>query len=199
MSILLTDIPLWDYDDPDELLGVDEVNHPEGQPDFSQHGWGIIKNNSLSLVDEDDNAKITFSPQKDKKDRCLVLILHSTDDPPPQEDDIELGFWLDAKDIPHFDEEVEIHVSMNKFIKERIEEIVQECRDENIKELILCTCNPHEALVKRPAGIPDDINVYFPKGVVEHWKMKKERSGIFGLLRKEEISYELRAKDWHKL
>lgn len=174
------DIPLWDYDTPEELLGIDEKNHPDGHPDFWQHGWGVFDGN-LNLCGEDE--EVCFSPKK-----CIVLILHSTDDPPPEKEDIQIGFFLDDEDIPYLEEEIEAHTSLNKFLNLRISEIVEECKDEEIEDLVLCVCNPHGAMIVRPEAIPQNINVYFPQGVVEHWKVKDGRT-----------MYELRAKDWNKL
>jgi len=184
MSNILMDIPLWDYDDPDELLGIDEKAHPDGHPDFWQHGWGIVDKHHLSLSDE-ESIFTGFDPNKNETEKVLVLILHSSDNPPPQSDDIEIGFFLDDEDIPYLEEEIEAHTSLNKFLDLRISEIVEECNEENITELILCVCNPHNATIKRP-DVPKHINVYFPKGVVDAYKHTSRK----------EISYELRAKGW---
>lgn len=182
MSNILKDIPLWNYDTPEELFGIDEKNHPDGNPDFWQHGWGILDGN-LNLCGEDE--EVCFSPK-----RCLVLVLHSTDHPPKEKEDIEIGFYLDDEDIHYLEEEIEAHTSLNKFLNIRIQEIVEECEDEGIVDLVLCVCNPHGATITRPAIIPEGINVYFPQGIVDHWKIKEPKSRTM---------YELRAKDWKKL
>lgn len=171
MPITLIDIPLLKHM-PDDLLGIDEENYPDGHPDFYQHGWGVFEEEQLLLMGLN---KIVIL------DRCIVLVVHSTDNPPIQKRDIEAEFWLDEDDIEGLEEDIEIRMSLNKFLNRRIEEIVEKCREEEIFELVLCVCNPHHAIIPRP-NIPEDISVYFPKGVVEHWKVEE--------------CYELRANNW---
>lgn len=174
---LLNDIPLWDYDTPEELLGIDEEKHPDGHPDFWQHGWGIL--DTLVLAQNISN-EVFF-----RLNKCIVLVLHSTDNPPKEENDIQIGFFLDNEDVPYLTEEIEAHTSLNKFLDLRIKEIVKECEKGGIEDLILCVCNPHSAIIERPKDIPENIRVYFPKGVVDHWKV--------------ENIFELRARRWTKL
>lgn len=167
----LADIPLYQMDDPDELLGLGDWT-PDKLDDFWQHGWGWVINLNLNEL---------------PVNRALVWLLHSTTHPPKQEDDIEIGFYLDNEDIPYLTEEIESRASLNKFLSLRLQEIIDELE---IPNLILCVCNPHGAMIERPKEIPENVNVYFPKGVVYHWKH---------IDFEDVVHYELEAEEWVQL
>lgn len=186
MRNLLQDIPMPEYSKPDDLFGIDEVKYPNGDDDFYQHGWGLVEN-KLILSDKDTgDEKFSF----DEKKKVIVVILHSSDHPPYQKDDIEIAFWVDDDHIWYLTEEIEARTSLNKFIGLRLDKILEECHSRNVLDLVLCTCNPHHSIIKRPTNIPTDMNVYFPLGIVDHWRRNFPN---------KKSEYDLTAANWIKL
>lgn len=182
---LLDDIPLSEAKNPEALLGIDPEKYPDGDHDFYKHGWLEFEDQELILSDKYSEGYILK--------RCMVVVLHSTDNPPKEKYDIELGFWIDGNDVSYLEEEIEARTSLNKFLKLRIHEIVEECEKRNITNLVLCVCNPHNAKIKRPKEIPSNINVYMPQGIVEHWRILISQND------KYVSKYELNSKTWIKV
>jgi hypothetical protein len=159
--ISISDIPLVGKH-PDELLGI------HADDDFWEWGWGIVPNITLG-------ASIV--------ERALVLLLHAPDEPKKIEGDVQIAFWVDVEHVEYLDEEIEVHTTLKKFLDARLPEVLKhlDCDD-----VVLCVCNPHHSIIERPACVPADVTVHFPKGYVYHYKEED-----FGM-----IQYLLAADEW---
>ncbi|MEM9494349.1 MAG: hypothetical protein AAGC55_34705 [Myxococcota bacterium] len=144
----IADIPFL-VGDPFELLHLDE--HRD-ETDFSYYGFGFCRIGQLQL-----NQRGETEPSAPVRD-CLVLALHAADDCEQLDDDVELEFFVDE-----VAEDYSVTVLLSDFLKIWLPRLLG-----GEQALVLSLCNPHKAVLRKPA-ICGSTPVYYPLGDVESW------------------------------
>lgn len=159
--------------DPDELFGIGWDSGDPDDPDFYEVGFGEIP--FLTLV-TGQRSELLKKP--------LVLALHAWDKAEPLDRDVEIGFWEEDEN----GKDITIVTSLNKFLNIRLPEILEEFDD--ITDMVICICNPHNAKIVRPDFVPENVKIHWPTGKAIAFKDDPQ---------KEEINYTLEADNWTHL
>ena len=131
-----------------DLLHLDEIRDA---PDADYAGYGHGRVDAVWLEGRDG-----AEPRLVRD--ALVLALHSCDDGAPLADDIELEFVID---------EVADGYSVTALLSTFLEQwLPRVSRDE--RAIVLVACNPHRAVLSRPAPLAT-APIHYALGDVESW------------------------------
>ena len=128
---------------PRELLGVVPGREAIDE-DFEGFGWGRF---TRLVLETDDEAFVVHD--------ALVLALHSTEDAPTEDGDLDLELRVD--------DEVLV-VSLTAFLAAWGPTLPR------ASAWVLVLCNPHEQRLARPASAPHGVPVWYGIGDVDAWQ-----------------------------
>jgi hypothetical protein len=169
----LAEIP-FEREDVLELLGLrpgsDGAWRREPDLDYARFGWAEAQ---TLVLEEDDEGRRVIGP-------ALVLALHSTDEPSPDEAVIELEFELDLDDEP---EPLVIRAPLDRFLDVWLPRLPAAA-----PHVVLALCNPLRHDPARPAAL-GTRRLHYAHGDVLSWL-----DHIDG---EEPPSIRLRAPTWH--
>jgi hypothetical protein len=124
-----------------ELLHFDD---DRVEVDRQYAGFGWTRSSRIWLGSQQGGELIAV-------DDALVLALHSADDAPPLEDDIDLEFELPGAES--------VIVSAKLFLARWLPKLPRS------SAIVLAVCNPHHATLRFPTSTP----LWYPTGDAESW------------------------------
>jgi hypothetical protein len=124
-----------------ELLHL-EVDRPQPSRDHAGFGWARA---GAIWLEAGDTAR--------RVDDALVVALHTADDAEPFADDLELE--LELPDRP-------VSVLASAFLERWLPRLPQGAA------IVLAICNPHRAVLRRPAAAA--VPIHLPLGEVASWR-----------------------------
>ncbi|MBK8263341.1 MAG: hypothetical protein IPK80_18600 [Nannocystis sp.] len=131
--------------DPFALLGFQPGRR---EPDLDYAGYGRAHLPSIDLIDEPRGAAL-------RVERPHLFALHSADDGPELDADIELEFW--------FDRDTSITCPLSLFLRRRAPALLR-----GADPLVLALCNPYRAELRRPLELGDRPLYYALGDVIAH-------------------------------
>lgn len=127
-----------------EVLGLADATRTAVDTDYLGFGWARAAR--VWLADGDDAGGVTV-------DDALLVAVHSVDDGPPLDDDVELQFAL---------ADAVVVVPLSRFLDVWLPRLPV------TPAIVLVACNPHRASLARPLAAGERA-VWYGLGAVDSW------------------------------
>ncbi len=150
--------------------------HPDRKDiDLDNYGFGYGFVPKLVLHETDGDRRTATV------EGCLLLALHSYEESPPDQKDIEIAFWLDDDEYyeedADDDEDLVVLAPLTLFLRRRLAALLAEYQAERgcpPQAVVLALCNPQHAVLRRPEDLVSPP-IRYALGDVTSWMESDEQ------------------------